>query len=431
LNALLRREHLDPASVKLVRHCDTRQARSTAHDLWLAGDKQFKLYQQIQRRPVFNDARSIASFVVTPSKETLFVGIFSIVDVGKAPPGLTDPSTGKDVNTEYFYELEPAQPLSELRGRLIIDWGKGNRAWVQRAHKQDKTVIAIRDKEQLTEPGKPHLAHSGSVQGQDKIRREQELRDFYAEPRTRNPKWTRDELILALDMYLRYAGTPPGKGSPEIAELSETLNRLARYLGLTRGDRFRNINGAYMKLMNFRRFDPAFTKAGKVGLERGGKDEEEVWKEFATDLKRCGEVAAVIRQTLATADEGETIANLASDEAEGLEEAEEGRVITAIHRRYERDVRLVKRKKAGVLATTGRLECEACGFSFQSRYGARGEGFIECHHTRPVHQLKPGDKTRINDLRLLCSNCHRMIHAKRPWLTMDELLKSLRSVAPA
>jgi 5-methylcytosine-specific restriction protein A len=35
--------------------------------------------------------------------------------------------------------------------------------------------------------------------------------------------------------------------------------------------------------------------------------------------------------------------------------------------------------------------------------------------------LRPGAKTRLSDLHLLCANCHRMVHAKRPWLTLDEL----------
>jgi hypothetical protein len=83
----------------------------------------------------------------------------------------------------------------------------------------------------------------------------------------------RDELILALDMYLRYRGNPPRKGSAEIEELSQTLSRLGRYLGIATEDRFRNINGVYMKLMNLRRFDPAFTQAGKRGLSRGGQAE--------------------------------------------------------------------------------------------------------------------------------------------------------------
>ena len=28
----------------------------------------------------------------------------------------------------------------------------------------------------------------------------------------RNPPWSRDELILALDLYVRFKGNPPGKG---------------------------------------------------------------------------------------------------------------------------------------------------------------------------------------------------------------------------
>jgi 5-methylcytosine-specific restriction enzyme A len=86
----------------------------------------------------------------------------------------------------------------------------------------------------------------------------------------------------------------------------------------------------------------------------------------------------------------------------------------------------------------GKLACEACGFDFRERYVDHGEGFIECHHAKPVHRLKPGDKTKVGDLRLLCSNCHRMVHARRPWLTLEQLVtvlggqpKSTQSVTPS
>jgi 5-methylcytosine-specific restriction protein A len=102
-----------------------------------------------------------------------------------------------------------------------------------------------------------------------------------------------------------------------------------------------------------------------------------------------------------------------------------------MHRRYERNAALVKAKKKRALATLGRLACEACGFDFRERYGDRGEGFIECHHAKPVHALRPGEKTKIADLRLLCSNCHRMIHATRTWLTIEDLVTILRRTAPA
>ena len=67
------------------------------------------------------------------------------------------------------------------------------------------------------------------------------------------------------------------------------------------------------------------------------------------------------------------------------------------------------------------LLCEACGFDFEQVYGEHGKGFIECHHTKPVSELKAGEKTKLSDLALVCSNCHRMIHRRRPWLSVSEL----------
>jgi 5-methylcytosine-specific restriction protein A len=240
---------------------------------------------------------------------------------------------------------------------------------------------------------------------------------------SRNPTWVRDELILALDMYLRFGGNPPGKDSAEILELSDTLNRLGHYLGLSRRDRFRNTNGVYMKLMNFRRFDPTFTDAGRVGLSRGGRHEADVWARFAHDPAQCFQVASAIREALSGTEETEGIGGPTEDD---IEDAEEGRVLTGLHRRYERRAAIVKAKKARALTTAGRLACEACGFDFGERYGEHGTGFIECHHTRPVHTLQPGEKTKLADLKLLCANCHRMVHAKRPWLSMEQLVAILR-----
>ena len=115
---------------------------------------------------------------------------------------------------------------------------------------------------------------------------------------TRNPAWVRDELIFALDLYLRYAGDVPGKTSDEIRELSDTLNKLASLRGLLKSDRFRNTNGVYMKLMNFRRLDPKFTRTGRVGLSRGGKLEEAVWAEFASNPNQCHRAAEQLKQSL-------------------------------------------------------------------------------------------------------------------------------------
>lgn len=55
-----------------------------------------------------------------------------------------------------------------------------------------------------------------------------------------------------------------------------------------------------------------------------------------------------------------------------------------------------------------------------------GKGFIEAHHTKLVSTLhENGEETKIEELALVCSNCHRMLHRRRPWLEMDDLPKLL------
>jgi len=235
------------------------------------------------------------------------------------------------------------------------------------------------------------------------------------ESEVRNPPWTRDELILALDLYLRHRSAPPGKQSREVAELSATLNALSVHLATSRNAVFRNTNGVYMKMMNFRSLDPLYTTEGKVGLTRGNKLDAAVWSEFVHDPARLAAVAAAIRAAVSV----DPVANLEDDT---VTEAVEGRVLTRLHRIRERDRKLVERRKAKALRTTGRLQCEACGFDFHARYGDRGRGFIECHHVRPVHTLaSDGERTTEDDLALVCANCHRMIHASRPWAAVEEL----------
>ena len=97
----------------------------------------------------------------------------------------------------------------------------------------------------------------------------------------RNPTWTRDELILALDLYLRNRERLPDSDDAEIVELSQPLNSL---FGAQAKDAnlFRNPNGVYMKLANFRAVDPLHMSQGKRGLLRGGHGVAEIWEEFST-----------------------------------------------------------------------------------------------------------------------------------------------------
>jgi hypothetical protein len=99
----------------------------------------------------------------------------------------------------------------------------------------------------------------------------------------------------------------------------------------------------------------------------------------------------------------------------------EGRRQLVAHLRRERDARLAEKKKRQVFHETRRLACEACGIDFAERYGAIGEGFCEVHHLTLLKEYGDEGVTRLEDLAIVCSNCHRMIHRSAPMLTPSEL----------
>ena len=77
-------------------------------------------------------------------------------------------------------------------------------------------------------------------------------------------------------------------------------------------------------------------------------------------------------------------------------------------------------------------KCQACNFEFKNKYGEFGKDYIECHHEnvlseRPEEEWNEFVKTSINDVKVLCSNCHRMVHHRRPALSFLELLKILKN----
>jgi len=235
---------------------------------------------------------------------------------------------------------------------------------------------------------------------------------------TRNPPWTRDELLVALDYYLDNSDDYFSPTSEGVLNLTARISQVAEALGLTGFDTLRNANGVSMKLLNFRAHDPHHDTKG---LSRGNKLEEVVWAEYSADPAALKSVAATILD-VAQAALGEDAPGLPEDD---FTEAAEGQLLTRMHRYRERNAAIVKRKKTSFLKKHGHLCCEACAFDFHATYGERGDGFIECHHTKPVSELLAGETTKLADLVLLCANCHRMVHASRPWWTVEELQAAL------
>jgi 5-methylcytosine-specific restriction enzyme A len=82
------------------------------------------------------------------------------------------------------------------------------------------------------------------------------------------------------------------------------------------------------------------------------------------------------------------------------------------HRRREMAVRRAKLEDAA-RRNGGRIVCEVlnCGFDFGERYGELGVGYAHVHHLVPLKEAPAdGRKVRLEELAVVCPNCHAMIH---------------------
>lgn len=95
----------------------------------------------------------------------------------------------------------------------------------------------------------------------------------------------------------------------------------------------------------------------------------------------------------------------------------EGKIKTVTYRTYDRS----PAARQACIGYYG-YNCSVCGFSFEEAFGDLGRKYIEVHHLKQVADV--GGEYIINpikDLRPVCANCHRMLHKRRPALSIEEL----------
>lgn len=241
----------------------------------------------------------------------------------------------------------------------------------------------------------------------------------------KNSKWSKEELILALDFYFKNNPLHISVSNPKLIQLCKkinTVNELCYNIGLCKNTVIRTPNSVYMKLCNFLRFDPDYEG---VGLSKGGKLEEEVWRNFSSDKDFLSEVATSITQI---ADNDKTYLKNRQKQItinEHENEVLEGALLLCVHKTRERAPQIMKMKKSTVLAKKGKLVCEICEFCFEEVYGDMGKGYIECHHIIPLSQYGESKLTKPDDLILVCANCHRMLHRYINTLSPNELRKRM------
>lgn len=227
-----------------------------------------------------------------------------------------------------------------------------------------------------------------------------------------NPNWTRDETILALDLYFQLGGNVPSPSDKRIAELSQLLRSMPYHQEAAKQPSFRNADGVGFKLMNLRQ-----VATGK-GLANVSKMDRDTWAEYGDRPQEVHRVAAAIRAGIPT---------LRPDEASiDLDEFCEGRVLTALHLRRERNPKmrillLRERRPKG-------LVCEMCDLRRPEMPLEFQEALFEAHHIRPLAET--GERlTKVSDLALLCACCHRLIHkaiaSTGQWLSVGDIKKQL------
>jgi 5-methylcytosine-specific restriction enzyme A len=229
------------------------------------------------------------------------------------------------------------------------------------------------------------------------------------------PDWTRQELILACELAESNGWQQVYDHDPRAKELSQLLQSPANH-PLPHHPDFRSPSGVGQKTRNIIDWHPDRARPGKK-KSNGNRLDPEVLYEYLADPAKGRAIAARIRELFMAADISTT--EMPDLDLDDLLTGEGGVVLRA-HLRRERDPKLRSRKLADTKKRGLPIMCEVCSFDYARAYGAHGVDYIECHHCVPLH-VTGETKTRVTDLALLCSNCHRMIHRSKRWLTVEEL----------
>jgi hypothetical protein len=80
-------------------------------------------------------------------------------------------------------------------------------------------------------------------------------------------------------------------------------------------------------------------------------------------------------------------------------------------------LRVAAKKKWGV-------KCYCCGFEFEQFYGSLAKGAGIVHHLQPFTIAEEGQrKATVDDVRVVCANCHYVLHLTDPPMSVDDLRK--------
>lgn len=93
---------------------------------------------------------------------------------------------------------------------------------------------------------------------------------------------------------------------------------------------------------------------------------------------------------------------------------------------YKAEVTFRKRNQGLIASKKAQSDglCEVCGFDFGKKYDHLDREPTNClvaHHLQPIGKRKRNSKTTLDDIALLCPNCHTAVHTEDPPITVEKL----------
>lgn len=155
---IIRAGGIDPdvTKIKLLRHVETRN-RIDVHEVWRHQREVFESWQARQRDDFFTGVDYIASFVVSRTGESVFVGLYA-VDGGRTEveAGTPDPMTGMPANIRTVqHQLTRVPGFDVYADRLVVQWWRAGKApgWWQWADRNPKPIVEIATQQEAPFPG--------------------------------------------------------------------------------------------------------------------------------------------------------------------------------------------------------------------------------------------------------------------------------------
>ena len=221
-----------------------------------------------------------------------------------------------------------------------------------------------------------------------------------------NASFTRDEVILTLDVLYSSENDKLSPSSKIIAELSDTLRKLPIHPEGKRPENFRNCVGISHQIERFR---------------KGYSESSDVWNvgstfyQVATEYKgrhdALHETALAIRRNIPYYS---IISFGAMLESDGFPE---GALLAHLHR-------IIEKRDGQKVPLSDR--CDVCQLQPEKIYNQCG--FLLEHHLIVPPVAMNGKKTYSKeDFITVCPNCHAALHRHRPWLNKENCAELLRN----